>query len=68
MIIHQCDLCKKISECTEYTLPTFQYIQIRNQNVDYMRFNPGMIIPKKIELCHECSTQLANELDSCLNK
>ena len=69
MIIHQCDLCKKISkEYTDYILPVFQYIQIKNKNVNYMKFNTGVIKPKKIELCNECSISLANALDSYLNE
>lgn len=76
MIVHQCDLCKRIIEndCDYKTfiLPMYDYKDIVNKNIvnemtrvfKIDKIKTGLINAKTVDLCTKCATEIADFLES----
>ncbi len=75
MIVHQCDLCKKIIEndydYKTFILPMYDYKNIVNTDVVNImaswefkidKIKTGIINAKTVDLCVECATKIADFL------
>lgn len=66
MILHQCDLCKKIVErYTSYILPVNEYVYAENKGIKLAKFKKG-VKHKKVDLCNDCLLTLADLLSPYL--
>lgn len=76
MIVHQCDLCKRILEndydYKTFVLPMYDYKNVVNENrVNAItgvfkndKFKTGIINAKLVDLCIKCATEIADFLES----
>lgn len=74
MIVHQCDLCKRIIEndydYKTFILPMYDYKNIVNKNVVNVitqefkidKMKTGIINAKSVDLCIKCATKIADFL------
>ncbi len=67
MLVHQCDLCKKIvKNYTTYELPVNEYMYLENKGIKLSKFKTG-VNKRAVDLCDKCVQVLADLFDPCLN-
>lgn len=64
MIIHKCDLCKKISEnIITIQIPVNKYVYAMKNGIKLAKFKSDIEL-SNIEICPTCAMHIANFLDS----
>ena len=64
MIIHKCDLCKKISEnIITIQIPVNKYVYAMKNGIKLAEFKSNIEL-SNIEICPSCASYIANFLDS----